>query len=374
MKTLKAVVAKYNQTSLILRILIGLAVGSVLALVAPGAGWVGELGSLFVGALKGIAPVLVFIIVASALAQGSSLNAVTVTENDFGYVTFTARQTGDPYLNYIGGTSTKVGRWLLVKYNHSVIPRMQLYMAQGAGITSDNNMIEFPIAANGSGWTYVIVDMATNQFYDKENQTVQHFRFDPLEARNWSGGSYQFTGEEAIDVAYIMGFTTKAGLMGYLEANELHDVTKTAVLQESQVTMAGDKATYTDENGNVTVIHGTYDPATKSGSGFEGRKVKGTIHWVACQTAVKATVRLYENIIDEEKGVYNEDGSLNLNPNSLTVKEAWIEPSLKEAKPYESFQFVRQGYFCVDYKDSKPGEPVFNRIVSLKSSFKLPKA
>ena len=126
---------------------------------------------------------------------------------------------------------------------------MQLYMAQGAGITSDNNMIEFPIAANGSGWTYVIVDMATNQFYDKENQTVQHFRFDPLEARNWSGGSYQFTGEEAIDVAYIMGFTTKAGLMGYLEANELHDVTKTAVLQESQVTVAGDKATYTDENG-----------------------------------------------------------------------------------------------------------------------------
>lgn len=186
----------------------------------------------------------------SALAQGSSLNAVTVTENDFGYVTFTAGQTGDPYLNYIGGTSTKVGRWLLVKYNnHSVIPRMQLYMAQGAGITSDNNMIEFPIAANGSGWTYVIVDMATNQFYDKENQTVQHFRFDPLEARNWSGGSYQFTGEEAIDVAYIMGFTTKAGLMGYLEANELHDVTKTAVLQESQVTVAGDKATYTDENG-----------------------------------------------------------------------------------------------------------------------------
>ena len=104
----------------------------------------------------------------SALAQGSSLNAVTVTENDFGYVTFTAGQTGDPYLYYIGGTSTKVGRWLLVKYNnHSVIPRMQLYMAQGAGITSDNNMIEFPIAANGSGWTYVIVDMATNQFYDK---------------------------------------------------------------------------------------------------------------------------------------------------------------------------------------------------------------
>ncbi|MDO4293937.1 MAG: glutamine--tRNA ligase/YqeY domain fusion protein [Eubacteriales bacterium] len=128
-----------------------------------------------------------------------------------------------------------------------------------------------------------------------------------------------------------------------------------------------------DADGNVTVIHCTYDPETKSGSGFEGRKVKGTIHWVAAQTAVKATVRLYENIIDEEKGVYNEDGSLNLNPNSLTVREAWIEPSLQEAKPYESFQFVRQGYFCVDYKDSKPGAPVFNRIVSLKSSFKLPK-
>ena len=128
-----------------------------------------------------------------------------------------------------------------------------------------------------------------------------------------------------------------------------------------------------DENGNVTVVHCTYDPATKSGSGFDGRKVKGTIHWVACDTAVKARVRLYENIIDEEKGVYNEeDGSLNLNPHSLTVKDAWLEPSLKDAKPYESFQFVRQGYFCVDYRDSKPGEPVFNRIVSLKSSFKLP--
>ena len=129
-----------------------------------------------------------------------------------------------------------------------------------------------------------------------------------------------------------------------------------------------------DENGNVTVVHCTYDPETKSGSGFEGRKVKGTIHWVACGTAVKATVRLYENIVDEEKGVYNkEDGSLNLNPNSLTVREAWLEPSLRDAKPYESFQFVRQGYFCVDYKDSKEGAPVFNRIVSLKSSFKLPR-
>ena len=128
-----------------------------------------------------------------------------------------------------------------------------------------------------------------------------------------------------------------------------------------------------DENGNVTVVHCTYDPETKSGSGFNARKVKGTIHWVYAPQAFRATVRLYENIIDEEKGVYNEDGSLNLNPNSLTVKECFLEPSLKDAKPYESFQFVRQGFFCVDYKDSKPGEPVFNRIVSLKSSFKLPK-
>lgn len=128
-----------------------------------------------------------------------------------------------------------------------------------------------------------------------------------------------------------------------------------------------------DENGNVTVVHCTYDPETRSGSGFNARKVKGTIHWVSAAEAFKAQVRLYENIIDEEKGVYNEDGSLNLNPNSLTVRECYLEPSLKEAKAFESFQFVRQGFFCVDYKDSKPGEPVFNRIVSLKSSFKLPK-
>ncbi|MDO4634008.1 MAG: glutamine--tRNA ligase/YqeY domain fusion protein [Eubacteriales bacterium] len=130
-----------------------------------------------------------------------------------------------------------------------------------------------------------------------------------------------------------------------------------------------------DEEGNVTEIHCTYDPETKCGSGFTGRKVKGTIHWVAVPTAVKAEVRLYENIIDEEKGVYNEDGSLNLNPNSLTVlKECYVEPSLKEAEAFDSFQFVRQGFFCVDSHDSTKEAPVFNRIVSLKSSFKLPKA
>ena len=126
-----------------------------------------------------------------------------------------------------------------------------------------------------------------------------------------------------------------------------------------------------DENGNVTEIHCTYDPETRSGSGFTGRKVKGTIHWVAAPTAVKATVRLYENLVDEEKGVYNEDGSLNLNPNSLKVLEnCYLEPSLAEAKAGESFQFVRNGYFCVDEKDSTPEQLVFNRIVSLKSSYK----
>ncbi len=129
-----------------------------------------------------------------------------------------------------------------------------------------------------------------------------------------------------------------------------------------------------DDNGQVTEIHCTYDPETKCGSGFTGRKVKGTIHWVSAQEAVQAEVRLYENIIDEEKGVYNEDGSLNLNPNSLTVKQAYLEPDLEQAKPYDSFQFVRNGYYCVDAKDSREGAPVFNRIVSLKSSFKLPKA
>jgi glutaminyl-tRNA synthetase len=130
----------------------------------------------------------------------------------------------------------------------------------------------------------------------------------------------------------------------------------------------------TDEDGNVTEVHCTYDPQTKAGSGFTGRKVKGTIHWVPAAFAKQAQVRLYENIVDEELGVYNEDGSLNLNPNSLTVVDGcYIEPALAEAQPYDSFQFVRNGFFCADCKDSKPGEPVFNRIVSLKSSFKLPK-
>lgn len=130
-----------------------------------------------------------------------------------------------------------------------------------------------------------------------------------------------------------------------------------------------------DADGNITVVHAEYDPASKGGNSPDGRKVKGTIHWVPCHAAVPVEIRLYENIVDEEKGVYNEeDGSLNLNPNSLTVlKHSYVEPALKGAKAYESFQFVRQGYFCVDYKDSKEDALVFNRIVSLKSSFVLPK-
>jgi len=126
-----------------------------------------------------------------------------------------------------------------------------------------------------------------------------------------------------------------------------------------------------DGDGNITVIHATYDPETKSGSGAPLRKVKGTIHWVNAQDAVPVRTRLYENLIDEEKGVYNEDGSLNLNPNSLRECTAYVEPSLRDAKPYERFQFIRNGFFCVDSRDSKENDPVFNRIVSLKSSFKL---
>ena len=129
-----------------------------------------------------------------------------------------------------------------------------------------------------------------------------------------------------------------------------------------------------DENGNVTVVHATYDPETRSGSGFTARKVKGTIHWVAAETAKQAECRLYENIVDEEAGKLNADGSLNLNPNSLTIlKDCYVEPALAETEAYDSFQFVRNGFFCVDCKDSQPGQPVFNRIVSLKSSFRIEK-
>ncbi|WP_099468686.1 glutamine--tRNA ligase/YqeY domain fusion protein [Konateibacter massiliensis] len=127
-----------------------------------------------------------------------------------------------------------------------------------------------------------------------------------------------------------------------------------------------------DSEGNITEVHCTYDPETRSGSGFEGRKVKGTIHWVSATQAVNCEVRLYENIVDEEAGVYNEDGSINVNPNSLTIlKNCYVEPSFEGAKAYDSYQFVRNGFFCIDAKDSTPENLVFNRIVSLKSSFKI---
>ena len=127
-----------------------------------------------------------------------------------------------------------------------------------------------------------------------------------------------------------------------------------------------------DENGKVIAVHCTYDPETKSGTGFEGRKVKGTIHWVNASTAVNAECRLYENLVDEEKGKLDENGNLNLNPNSrIILKDCKLEPNFEGAKAYDSYQFVRNGFFCVDSKDSTPENLVFNRIVSLKSSFKL---
>ena len=129
------------------------------------------------------------------------------------------------------------------------------------------------------------------------------------------------------------------------------------------------------DDGTVTAVHCTYDPETKGGNAPDGRKVKGTIHWVEASNAGKVPVRLYENIVDEEKGVYDkETGELNLNPNSLVEMSAYVEPELLKAKGLDSYQFVRNGFYCADIHDSKEGAPVFNRIVSLKSSFKLPKA
>ena len=129
-----------------------------------------------------------------------------------------------------------------------------------------------------------------------------------------------------------------------------------------------------DENGNVTEIHCTYDPETKSGSGFTGRKVKGTIHWVNAKTAIPAEFRLYEPLIlddvEENEGKHFLE---QINPNSLTVLKGFIEPSVKGAKAQEKYQLFRHGYFNVDSKDSTTDNLVFNRIVSLKSSFKLNK-
>ncbi len=129
-----------------------------------------------------------------------------------------------------------------------------------------------------------------------------------------------------------------------------------------------------DDEGRVVEIHCTYDPASRGGNSPDGRKVKGTIHWVNASTAIKALARDYENIIDEEKGVKDEEGNLNLNPNSLVKYEnCMIEPAFEGAKAYDRFQFVRHGFYCVDAKESTDDKYVFNRIVSLKSSYKLPK-
>ncbi len=127
-----------------------------------------------------------------------------------------------------------------------------------------------------------------------------------------------------------------------------------------------------DENGEVVELHCTYDPETKSGSGFTGRKVKGTIHWVNAKTAVPAEFRLYEPLIlDDLEENQGKDFLEQINPNSLTVCNGFIEPSVKNAKAQDKYQLFRHGYFNVDPKDTTKDHLVFNRIVSLKSSFKI---
>lgn len=129
-----------------------------------------------------------------------------------------------------------------------------------------------------------------------------------------------------------------------------------------------------DEDGNIVELHCTYDPASRGGNSPDGRKVRGTIHWVAAPTAVKAIWRKFDNIADVSSGsIYDENGNLNVNTQSKLEYECLLEPSLKDAKAFDKFQFVRKGYFCVDYKDTTPDTLVFNRVVSMKSSFKLPK-
>ncbi|BAH46526.1 glutaminyl-tRNA synthetase [Brevibacillus brevis NBRC 100599] len=128
-----------------------------------------------------------------------------------------------------------------------------------------------------------------------------------------------------------------------------------------------------DAEGNVIEIHCTYDVETKSGSGFTGRKVKGTIHWVDATQAVPAEFRLYEPLIMDDE---DSEGTFldNVNPNSLEVLQGYVEPNMKETKPQDKYQFFRHGYFNVDPKHTTDDKLVFNRIVSLKSSFELPKA
>lgn len=129
-----------------------------------------------------------------------------------------------------------------------------------------------------------------------------------------------------------------------------------------------------DEEGNVVELRCTYDPETKSGTGFTGRKVKGTIHWVEATQAVPAEFRLYEPLIlDSDENEEDADKTFldYVNPNSLEVLNGFVEPNMKDVKPHDKFQFFRHGYFNVDPTHSTDNHPVFNRTVSLKSSFKL---
>ena len=126
-----------------------------------------------------------------------------------------------------------------------------------------------------------------------------------------------------------------------------------------------------DENGEIVAVHCTYDPESKGGNSPDGRKVKGTIHWVNADTAVEAEARLYDYMMLDNPE--DPDGPMIMNPNSFEVKKAYVEPSLKDATLADRFQFMRNGYYCLDSKHSKPESLVFNRIVSLKSSFKIEK-
>lgn len=202
-----------------------------------------------------------FVLDPAALAQGGQLNALDIADNEY-YATFAATEKGDPYTYYIS-TATKVGRFLLLKYrNNTEIPRAQFYIAQAAGITSDQNMIEFPIETY-SEWTYAIVDLAENDFYDTNTQELTHLRFDPLEARNYFSDDYQFSGEEKIDVAYIKGFTTEEGVRQYLEKNELHEVKKTISGKKvSEVFKDGEKASYTNARGETFALTADGDSYT----------------------------------------------------------------------------------------------------------------
>lgn len=126
-----------------------------------------------------------------------------------------------------------------------------------------------------------------------------------------------------------------------------------------------------DDNGNIVELRCTYDPETRNGSGFTGRKVKGTIHWVSAKYAIPAEIRVFEPLILGEDQEEEKSFMERINPNSMEILQGFVEPSLKDAKPQDKFQFVRVGFFNVDPKYTTPEKLVFNRIVSLKSSFKI---